>query len=285
MNVLLEHKSGDEAALWTAISTFTFDGPDTRRTRPEFTFAARLARENDWATRYTERVIAEYRKFLFLCCVTPTGVTPSDAVDQAWHLHLTYTKSYWHDLCRDTLGRELHHNPTKGGAREGQKFDGMYSDSQALYQLYFGEKPPADIWPTNQQRFSDIDFGRINRRTNWVVAKPAPAQTVGAVVLLGALSAAGIFLQASSSLLFWLLTGFALFFVVIVNLANANDGPNRPRRQGDTSGGDGGFVLFGSDDGHHSGDSGDGGHGDAGCSASGCGSGCSGCGGGCGGGD
>ena len=284
MNVLTEHATRDEAVLWSAISTFAFDGPDT-----QLSFAARLARENNWATRYTERVMAEYRKFIFLCCVTPTGVTPSDAVDQAWHLHLTYTKSYWNDLCHDTLGREIHHNPTRGGASEGQKFDGMYSNSQALYRQYFGEMPPADIWPSNQQRFSDIDFQRVNRRTNWVIPKPVRAQTVGLFTLAGALGAALLFLQSTTSMLFWSLTGFALFFVLLRRLANANTGPNQnPRQTGDTSGGDGGTFFFGTDDNHHNGPGhdasngghGDGGGGDSGCSASGCSSGCSGCGGG-----
>ena len=99
-----------ENQLWDKIVDFEFDEPGT-----VLTFNARLARENGWNNSYTGRVIEEYKKFIFLCCISPTQVTPSDPVDQAWHLHLTYTKSYWTNLCRGTLGMEIHHNPTKGG--------------------------------------------------------------------------------------------------------------------------------------------------------------------------
>ena len=67
-------------------------------------------------SKYTDRVIEEYRKFLYLLASAGHPVTPSDQVDQAWHLHLTYTRSYWEDLCEKTIGKPLHHGPTKGGA-------------------------------------------------------------------------------------------------------------------------------------------------------------------------
>ncbi|MEZ0483833.1 glycine-rich domain-containing protein [Fibrella aquatica] len=274
MKAIIDRMSGDEAALWTKLSTFSIDGPDTR-----LTFAARLARENGWNRVYTQRVLEEYRKFLFLCCVTPTGVTPSDAVDQAWHLHLTYTKSYWIDLCRHTLGHDIHHNPTQGGVSEGEKFDGMYSHTHDLYEHYFGATPPADIWPENEQRFTDIDFERVNRRTNWVMRKPtwvAPKMiAAGAAMLL----VAGLFLQSNNSLLLMLLAGLTVVIITVTNLSASSNDKRRDNNSGGDGGGCGGVTDTG--DGHHGGDS-DGGGGDSGCSAGGC---SSGCGGGCGGGD
>lgn len=273
--------SGDEAALWTKISTFAIDGADA-----QLTFTARLARENGWTTAYTQRVMEEYRKFLFLCCVTPTGVTPSDPVDQAWHLHLTYTKSYWIDLCRHTIGREIHHNPTKGGASEGQKFDGMYSHSQALYTHYFGTLPPTDIWQDNQRRFSDIDFERVNRRTNWIIRKPDWVRAKPMLTALFLLVVTGLFIQAAGSSLVALVVGGSAVTLLIYSLASEF---TAYRKRPDADGGDGVFIdSTDSGDGHSHGH-GDGGHGDSsdsggdsGCSASGC---SSGCGGGCGGGD
>ncbi len=268
--------SGDEAALWTKLSTFAFDGADT-----QITFAARLARENGWSTAFTQRVIEEYRRFLFLCCVSPTGVTPSDPVDQAWHLHLTYTKSYWTDLCRNTLDREIHHNPTKGGASEGQKFNGMYSHSHDLYQHYFGEKPPAAIWHDNQQRFSDIDFERVNRRTNWIIRKPQWTKPGTLLTGLALMGIAALFFQARGGLIFLIFGAVALLFVALVKFAKRNESANH---QTDTSSSDSILFmgLYNSDDnhdGHGDGDASDSG-GDSGCSSSGCSSGCSGCGGG-----
>lgn len=160
--------TAEQAARWQKILDFQLDDP-----MAAFKFSERLARENGWNLHYTHRVISEYKKFIFLCCVSDKDVTPSDAVDQAWHLHLTFTRSYWIALCRDTLGRELHHNPTKGGADEAIKYDGFYTDTNYLYHEFFDELPPADIWPDNTKRFSEIDFERINKRRNWIIRRPS----------------------------------------------------------------------------------------------------------------
>jgi hypothetical protein len=158
-----------ENLLWQKIESFTLDDPETA-----FKFSDRLARENGWSPEFTAAVIEEYKKFIFLCCITESGVTPSDAVDQAWHLHLTFTKSYWNDLCRDTLHKEIHHNPTKGGQQEANKFDDYYTATKELYRSKFGYDPPAAIWPVNEKRFSDIDFQRINLKQYWLIKKTVP---------------------------------------------------------------------------------------------------------------
>jgi hypothetical protein len=61
----------------------------------ERTFVSRLAEENGWSLGFAARVMTEYRRFLFLAATTDHQVTPSDEVDQAWHLHLAYTRHYW----------------------------------------------------------------------------------------------------------------------------------------------------------------------------------------------
>ncbi len=90
------------------------------------TFAHRLARENNWSIAFSKSVVIEYKRFIYLIAISDHQMTPSDQMDQAWHLHMTYTRSYWVDLCRNTLGFELHHNPTKGGDNEGRKFRKQY---------------------------------------------------------------------------------------------------------------------------------------------------------------
>ena len=74
-----------------------------------FPFSERLARDNDWSLDYARRVIREYKRFAFLAIVSGHPVTPSDQVDQAWHLHLLYTRCYWDDFCGEILGKPLHH--------------------------------------------------------------------------------------------------------------------------------------------------------------------------------
>src|SRR4030095_11917811 len=156
-----------ELALWKKIESFQLDDQAA-----SFKFSQRLARENGWTLQLSKRVIEEYKRFIFLCCISEKMITPSDAVDQAWHLHLTFTKSYWIEFCQETLGKQIHHNPTKGGEKEAEKFDECYTRMKQLYQEKFYADPPIDIWPDNEERFSDIDFERVNLRKFWVIRKP-----------------------------------------------------------------------------------------------------------------
>jgi hypothetical protein len=244
----------NEKALWEKISDFRTDDDNA-----SFKFSQRLARENGWSLAYAKRVIDEYKKFIFLCCITDKMVTPSDQVDQAWHLHLTYTRSYWVDLCRNTIVREIHHNPTKGGKDEGEKFDDCYTHTLKLYKEKFGSDPPGDIWPQNDERFSDIDFERVNRKKFWIIPKPAANSRVflwPLVVMLFIMQACtdgdGIF---GGVVVIW----FSLVAIAAYNQKKGGGGSSGSGCGGGSCGGD------------------------SGCS-SGCGSGCSGCGGGgCGG--
>lgn len=129
--------------LWEKIQQFRIDDPNAH-TR----FSDKLASQNNWTPAYTQRVIEEYRRFIFLCCISPKGASPSYDVDQAWHLHLTYTQNYWKDFCRDTLGKEIHHHPSKGGTDEDHHHTDWYNETLALYRDTFHENPPPDIWPT-----------------------------------------------------------------------------------------------------------------------------------------
>src|SRR5690349_19351007 len=84
--------------VWLALSHYSI-GPEGAA----LSFADRLARENGWRADHAERVIEEYRRFAFLAATGGQDVTPSDAVDQAWHLHLTYTRDYWDRFCPEVL--------------------------------------------------------------------------------------------------------------------------------------------------------------------------------------
>lgn len=127
--------------LWEKIQNFNFDDQNS-----SYPFSKKLASENNWSVSFTQKAIAEYKKFIFLCCISPTGASPSDIVDKVWHLHLTYTKNYWEDFCRNTLQQDIHHHPSKGGTLEKVKHDTWYNETLALYEATFKSKPPADIW-------------------------------------------------------------------------------------------------------------------------------------------
>ena len=159
----LEHEQ-----LWTQIRGLAIGPVDA-----QLTFERRLARENGWSIPFAERVVAEYKRFLLLAAVSDQPLTPSDQIDQAWHLHLSYTESYWTDLCRGILGRPLHHGPTRGGHPEGRKFARWYERTLEFYESVFGESPPLDIWPRPDERFRDAaSFQRVNRATHLLVRWP-----------------------------------------------------------------------------------------------------------------
>lgn len=250
--------------LWDKISNFRLDDPDA-----SFTFSARLARENGWTKEYTNSVIEEYRKFIFLCCVSKSSVTPSDPVDQVWHLHLTYTRSYWIDFCKNTLQKEIHHNPTKGGKSERKKFNNNYTELHTIYKEMFGNNPPPDIWQDNKTRFTKINFRRVSMDNYWLIKKP-PLLTLKLIqlCLLGVVVAISI--QASGGIGVGIV--MLIGFIIAIYSAIKNDGNDK----GNSNGGSTGCSTSN----HENFESGCSSHGDSGC-GSGC-SGCSGCG-GCGG--
>jgi hypothetical protein len=230
-----------------------------------YTFLHRLCRENRWTRAEGERAIFEYKRFLYLARVSPDPVTPPEAVDQVWHLHLLYTRSYWEEMCGGILGRPLHHGPTKGGAEEDEKFGDWYGRTRALYEAEFGAAPAARWWPARfspEKRYRWTDLAR-----NWVIPKPSFTGLMPGVfplLLLGdkklpVLVVAVIFVVIGA--------------IVVAALREATDTEKRKK------GGDGGDVFGGFDGVDSGGDCGDSG-GDCGG-----GDGGGGCGGGCGGGD
>ncbi|MGB6167728.1 MAG: hypothetical protein WBF52_09095, partial [Geitlerinemataceae cyanobacterium] len=115
--------------LYQRIQDFSIDLSDSK-----FPFSQRLAKENGWSAEYTQRAIAEYKKFVFLAVVAGHPVTPSEQVDRVWHLHLLYTRSYWENFCPNVLQMSLHHSPTLGGSSEQSKFYDWYDRTLASYK-------------------------------------------------------------------------------------------------------------------------------------------------------
>lgn len=126
-------------------------------------FSARLARENRWSEDFAKRVIVEYKRFCYLAVTAGHEVTPSDAVDQAWHLHLTYSRDYWEVFCKEILKADLHHGPTAGGQTERARYYDQYAATFRSYEAAFGAPPPPDIWPGAVRRFRiDPKAHRVN---------------------------------------------------------------------------------------------------------------------------
>ncbi len=154
--------------MWAKLESLQLDNNNA-----VFDFSARLSKENGWIRAFTARAIQEYKRFLLLAMHAGHPVTPSEAVDQVWHLHLVYTRSYWQDLCTNVLGHPLHHEPTAGGLDEGVKFHLQYERTLASYRRLFGEEPPADIWPTAEECFKPKLNRWVDVSRHWTLPKPA----------------------------------------------------------------------------------------------------------------
>lgn len=249
--------------LWQHISEYQLD-----HSQAVFPFSARLARDNGWTRAFAHRVIEEYKKFVYLAMVADHEVTPSDEVDQAWHLHMTYTRDYWGSFT-EMLGRPLHHGPTRGGQLENHRYAENYAATLRTYQDEFASLPPAALWPPAAVRFGRaVSFKRVNSADVWLVPKhlvaKAAAVVVAAVVGWQAAAPAAVADTPGQSLFPSSPGGWAAFIFILCVVA---------------------FIIFWADrnrkykgDGKHKKKKNDG----SGCSTtSGCGTGC---GGGCGGG-
>jgi uncharacterized protein (TIGR04222 family) len=220
--------SSESRDLLARIEAFPIDGPDL----PALPFAARLAREHGWSRGFAERAVREYKRFVYLAMTAGRPVCPSEQVDAVWHLHLTYTRSYWKRFCGEVLGQPLHHEPTKGGGEEADKHLRMYADTLAAYRAAFGHEPPADLWPDADTRFgSDLRHVAVNTAQNWVIPKAWVRQVAAgagiAVVLAAGLGCGGLnpFDLKGTEFLAFLLPMLAATAAVGLLIRNTMSGP------------------------------------------------------------
>jgi hypothetical protein len=161
--------------LWARI-----EGHDFEPSQP-LNFTARLARDRGWTLDGARAAIDAYRRFCFLAAVSPSPVTPSEAVDEVWHQHLIYSRDYWDAWCGQALRKPLHHDPTPGGSDAQRRYRQQYAQTLALHEQYFGP-PPAGLWPATHERFGRKPQFRIVDRARWFVL-PRPDVTLRRILL------------------------------------------------------------------------------------------------------
>ncbi|WP_106512950.1 glycine-rich domain-containing protein [Allosphingosinicella deserti] len=231
--------AADPTGLWPTLSDFRIGSSPSQ-------FERRLADANGWPDAHAARVIAEYRRFLYLAAIADFEVTPSKPVDAAWHLHLEDDDHYRGVLCGQVLGKLLQHLPGSGEPLEEERFRAQYRETLRLYESIFGPAP-SDIWP-----IPSIEDDRTE------------AESIR--LWLGALCAAlaGTFLALLAGPTFLFIGGIVAVSLAVLAMQRTEHGEQR-RRNKDGSG-CGGDASVGHDS--------SGGDGD-----------CASCGGGCGGGD
>jgi hypothetical protein len=148
-------------ALWQRIEQHDFE-PGT-----PLNFTRRLARDHGWSIAYARAAVEAYRRFCFLCVVSPTPVTPSDVVDEVWHQHLVYSRDYWAIWCCERLQAPLHHDPTPGGPEAQMTYRRQYAETLALHECFFGAPSP-ELWPATHLRFGQQRY-QVTDRTRWLI--------------------------------------------------------------------------------------------------------------------
>lgn len=226
-------------------------------------FAERLAHEHHWTLAFALEVLREYRRFLVLAATCGQSVTPSTAVDAAWHQHLTHTRDYWLRLT-PLLPAPLHHDPSGGLATDTAYFAQQYLKTLDLYRAEFGNANP-QIWPDPRLPNSGSPAARKAKR-------PLPRW-----LMLAALWLVGGWTVHKFGI--WAVAGLALLGIILTtSLFNFSQ---RRGSSGGSTGDSGGLLGFIGDCDTNADSSGSDTSGDGGSSS--CGSGCgSGCGGGCG---
>jgi len=197
--------------LWQRIDSYIPDDPDA-----DFTFTDKLAKENNWTRHFARDAVIEYKKFMYLCCISQNGASPSHVIDQVWHLHLTYTVSYWKVFCREILQWEMHHHPSKGGQTESKKYDALYADTLTLYEDVFGAKPPVEYWDIKE---------KVNYPLQTFGIRPQPAYTQYMVFVIPFFITGILYnkinpynLTGPQFLLFFLMLAIAFAFHILIRL-------------------------------------------------------------------
>ena len=156
-------------------------------------FLSKLMSENRWSRSFAELAIDEYKKFLYLLYVSDKRLSPSKVIDTVWHCHLTFTHSYWHELCRDLLGKDIHHVPSSISCRSKELDQQSFQRTLALYERHFGQLENK-IWAKPHVK-----------KTNWL------ALAVGSSLL----TACTINEETNASdILLWVLGGYVGYRVI-----------------------------------------------------------------------
>lgn len=197
--------------LWQKVEAFQFDTPTTQRT-----FAQRIARDNAWTDAYTQRVIMEYKRFMFLLATTNEMLAPCDAVDQVWHMHLIYSKSYWLGFCQDILQKWIHHNPSEGKAQDADKYKTAYRRTKERYYEVFRVEPTSDIWYDDYTYAHLPQFIRVNPQTHGIVYSKMSG--VFFWILYVGLFSVILYLsyeQYDGTTLFWMIVAYLALFPIL----------------------------------------------------------------------
>jgi hypothetical protein len=133
-------------ALWQAVKDAPLPGIVSDNWFGHITlknFEQRLVDECNITDASAQRLVEEYRRFLYLKAIDGGTLSPSKRVDQAWHLHIATPGVEWTRFCNEVLKCQIEHRTGLSAAEAGSSHDRLFD----LYRREFNQDPPGDIWP------------------------------------------------------------------------------------------------------------------------------------------
>merc|ERR1711964_442295 len=138
----------------------------------------RLASKMGWTEERMHKTISEYFRFISLVMLHSKGemtleVTPSQDIDETWHNHMLFTRSYISFCNKYNNGEYIHHQPSyrDDGSRPGG-FDASLSreennrillaafrQTREAYKHAFGAEAPEEVWGTAGECCSPCNGG------------------------------------------------------------------------------------------------------------------------------
>lgn len=107
------------------------------------TFIHNVRKDGDWTDESAERLVEEYRRFLYLKARSGGQLTPPKVIDKVWHMHLAMGDDFKARFCTE-IGIKMIHET--GMARDVAL--ASYTRGYETYAEEFGGRPPKDIWPS-----------------------------------------------------------------------------------------------------------------------------------------
>jgi hypothetical protein len=90
----------------------------------------------------------ETLRFLHLCSVADSSLTPSEVVDMIWHELILFTRTYYL-FCNSKFGEFVHHQPSN----DHTNVINQYKKTLTLYKLHFGT-PNNHYWPIPEKEMA-----------------------------------------------------------------------------------------------------------------------------------
>ncbi len=121
-------------------------------------------KEYGWEPSFAGKVVYEYKRFMYLKSKDP-NCSPSDHIDQFWHVHILYTESYAR-FCMENFGKFIHHNPDMSLDQKARKE--RIGRTIKLYMLTYPSITYPEIWNINLE-LANVDLTKKVSTSNQTI--------------------------------------------------------------------------------------------------------------------